>query len=130
TETVMLLPVDLLAILSLGIFFSLNPLSFSGSWVVAGLSLKNYDITLLAGDLVQAVRLQDDGNHLPHILIGVTSALLAATGIIVALIKYNRKTREELTQEQPIGVFAKLSYHHFYLDQLYNYTFVRPTLLL
>ncbi|MBC5992612.1 NADH-quinone oxidoreductase subunit L [Pontibacter cellulosilyticus] len=130
TERVMLLPVILLAILSLGIFFSLNPLSFSGSWVVSGISLKNYSITLLADNLVQAVRLQDDANHWPHIVIGILSALLAATGIAIALIKYNRRTSEELLQERPTGAFAKLSYNHFYLDQLYNYTLVKPTLLL
>ncbi|MER2997948.1 NADH-quinone oxidoreductase subunit L [Pontibacter populi] len=130
TECVMLVPVVILAILSLGIFFSLNPLSFSGSWVTAGIGLNNMSLMLLAENLVQAVRLQDDTNHLPHILIGVASALLAAAGIAIALIKYNRKTSDDLVYEQPKGVFAKLSYNHFYLDQLYNYSLVQPTLLL
>ncbi|WP_299821105.1 NADH-quinone oxidoreductase subunit L [uncultured Pontibacter sp.] len=130
TERIMLVPVLLLAILSMGIFFSLNPLSFSGSWVVQGISLKNHAITLLAENLVQAVRLQDDANHLPHILIGVASALLATVGIAIALATYNSRTSEELLQERPSGAFAKLSYNHFYLDQLYRFTFVRPALLL
>ncbi|GAB3204358.1 NADH-quinone oxidoreductase subunit L [Pontibacter aydingkolensis] len=130
TERVMLVPVILLAILSLGIFFSLNPLVFKGSWVVEGISLKNYDIALLADNLVQTVRLQDDSNTLPHILIGIASALLAAAGIAIALAKYNRKTSEELLQEQPTSTFSRLSYNHFYLDQLYHYTFVTPILLL
>jgi len=130
TARVMLVPVLILAVLSLGIFFSLNPLSFSYSWVVNGISLENSSIKLLADNLVQAVTLQDNGNHLVHIIIGVASALLAAAGIAIALIVYNRKTSEELFQEQPTGTFAKLSYNHFYLDQLYNNTLVRPTLLL
>ncbi|MEJ8803490.1 NADH-quinone oxidoreductase subunit L [Pontibacter sp. H249] len=130
TERVMLVPVIILAILSLGIFFSLNPLSFSGSWVVEGISLKKFDIISLADNLVQAVRLQDESNRLPHIVIGVLSAFLATGGIAIALAKYNRRTDEQLLQEQPTGAFAKLSYHHFYLDQLYSHTFVKPTLLL
>ncbi|MBB6612388.1 NADH-quinone oxidoreductase subunit L [Pontibacter sp. Tf4] len=130
TERVMLAPVLLLAILSLGIFFSLNPLSFSGSWVVNGVSLDNASLKLLADNLVQAVTLQDDSNHLEHIVIGVVSALLAAAGIVAALVVYNRKTSEELLQEQPTGTFARLSYNHFYLDRIYNRTLIQPALLL
>ncbi|MEJ8755925.1 NADH-quinone oxidoreductase subunit L [Pontibacter sp. H259] len=128
TETVMLLPVDILAILSLGIFFSINPLSFSGSWVIAGIGLENLSLKLLAEDLVQSIRLQDDANHLPHILIGVGSALLATIGIAIALIKYNRKTSEQLVNEQPDSTFARLSYNHFYLDTFFQTTFVKPAL--
>lgn len=126
TERVMLVPVMLLAVLSLGIFFSLNPLSFSSSWVVTGISLKNLSLDLLAGNLVQAVTLQDDANHLPHILIGVFSALLAAAGIIVALFQYNRKTSEQLLHEQPTTAFERLTYNHFYLDSFFRTGFVKP----
>ena len=130
TERVMLVPVIVLAILSLGIFFSLNPLSFKGSWVVEGISLRHQSLVLLAEKLVQAVRLQDDANHLPHMVIGVASALLASAGIALALARYNRKTDEQLLQEQPGSAFSKLSYYHFYLDQFYHQVFVRPTLAL
>ncbi|HEY4651994.1 MAG TPA: NADH-quinone oxidoreductase subunit L, partial [Pontibacter sp.] len=126
TERVMLLPVILLAVLSLGIFFSLNPLSFSSSWVVNGISIKHLSLTLLAESLVQAVTIQDNANHLPHILIGVASALLAAAGIIVALVQYNRKTSAQLLREQPATTFARSSYNHFYLDTFFRATFVRP----
>ncbi len=128
TERAMLVPVIALAILSLGIFFSLNPLSFSSSWVVEGISLKHSSMTLLADELVQAVTLQDAANHLPHIIIGMVSALLAATGIIVSLVKYNRKISEQLLHEQPTTAFAKLSCNHFYLDTFFNAAFVRPAL--
>ncbi|WP_242928509.1 NADH-quinone oxidoreductase subunit L [Pontibacter vulgaris] len=128
TGRVMLVPVVILAILSLGIFFSLNPLSFKGSWVVEGISLKSLSLTLLAQKLVQTVTIQDDANHLPHIVIGVTSALLAAFGIAVALIKYNRKTSEQLVSEQPNSTFVRLSFNHFYLDTFFHITFVKPAL--
>ena len=130
TERVMLVPVLVLAILSLGIFFSLNPLVFKGSWVVEGISLKYQAVTLLAENLVQNVVLQDEANHWPHIIIGIVSAFLAATGIALALGSYNKRTDEQLLTEQPQGVFARLSYHHFYLDQVYESIFVKPALLL
>jgi NADH-quinone oxidoreductase subunit L len=128
TERVMLIPVVLLATLSLGIFFSLNPLSFSGSWVVNGIGLENFLPGLLADNLVQAITIQDNGNHLVHIVIGVASALLAIVGIAIALIKYNRKTSEQLAGEQLNSTFARLSYNHFYLDTFFNTTFVKPAL--
>ncbi|MDX5482950.1 MAG: NADH-quinone oxidoreductase subunit L, partial [Hymenobacteraceae bacterium] len=131
-ERVMLLPVILLALLSLGIFFSLNPMSFSASWVVQGVRLQNLTGggALLSDVLLQAVRAQDEANRLEHIIIGVASALLATGGIAMALSRYNRKTGEELLQEQPKGALGRLSYHHFYLDQLYSRAFIRPALLL
>src|SRR5690606_71705 len=64
-EGVMLLPVILLAILSMGIFFSLNPLNFSDSWVLSGVNLGGITnrTTLLAEGLMQQVMLQNTGNE-------------------------------------------------------------------
>ncbi|WP_439881902.1 NADH-quinone oxidoreductase subunit L [Pontibacter sp. MBLB2868] len=131
-ERVMLLPVVLLAILSLGIFFSINPLNFSDSWVVQGIGLQQLLPTgvLLSGGLVPEIVLQNEANHFLHIIFGVLSALLAATGVILALIHYNRKTEEFLVHETPQGAFARFTFHHFYLDSLYSNYFVKPTLLL
>ncbi|MFD2513398.1 NADH-quinone oxidoreductase subunit L [Pontibacter locisalis] len=131
-ERVMALPVILLGLLSLGIFFSLNPLSFSDSWVVKGIHL-NILLpvkALLSNRFVEAVMLKDEGNHVIHIIIGVLSAMLALAGIVLALIRYNRKTALELLQQEPKSSVARLSYNHFYLDVFYNKAFVRPALLL
>ncbi|MHC2990608.1 proton-translocating NADH-quinone oxidoreductase subunit L [Pontibacter sp. HJ8] len=131
-ERVMLLPVVVLAIFSLGIFFSVNPLSFTGSWVMQGISLNTLtpDGALLAGRLVQAVAVQDAANQTAHLVIGALSALLGVAGIALAIRKYSSLSEEALRQEVPKGAFARLSYHHFYLDGFYHALLVKPTLLL
>ncbi|MFD3000545.1 NADH-quinone oxidoreductase subunit L [Pontibacter toksunensis] len=131
-ERVLALPVVLLAILSLGVFFSLNPFSFSSSWVMQGIGLERLAVggALLADVLLQAVVAQDEANRIAHLVIGVLSALLGVAGIGLALGRYRNKSDDALLQEQPRSAFARLSYNHFYLDQFYSKIFVKPTLLL
>jgi len=131
-ENVMVLPVILLAILSLGIFFSLNPLSISSSWFLQGIGLKasGTHYTLLADKLVQAVKVQHEANHTLHIAFGVLSTLLAVAGISFAIYKYKTKTGEALRQESIQSLFARISYHQFYLNKVYTFAFVKPMLLL
>ncbi|QCR23022.1 NADH-quinone oxidoreductase subunit L [Pontibacter sp. SGAir0037] len=130
-EWVMALPVILLGLLSLGFFFSLNPLSFAGSWVMHGVGLeqlanKSY---LLSNKLLEAIKVQDAGNHTAHLLIGVLSAVLGVAGIGIAISKYKKASSERILQEQPQIAFAKLSFNHFYLDHFYQLAFVRPAML-
>ena len=129
-ERVMLIPVLVLAVLSLAFFFSLNPLSFAGSWVMQGVGLKqlSQEGALLASSLVDAVILQDAANGMAHLMIGLLSALLGIAGIAIAFGRYSGKSREALLQEQPRGTFAQLSYQHFYLDAVYDKLLVRPVL--
>ncbi|WP_241739257.1 NADH-quinone oxidoreductase subunit L [Pontibacter beigongshangensis] len=131
-ELVMLVPVVLLAVLSLGVFFSLNPLDFAGSWLLQGLNLHLLaaDARPLADGLLQAVVEQDKANHVAHVLFAVLAVALGVSGGGYAMIKYRNKTREMLLQEQPQSTFGKLSYHHFYLDQLYYKAFVKPATVL
>ncbi|SIT93530.1 NADH-quinone oxidoreductase subunit L [Pontibacter indicus] len=129
-ERVMLIPVALLAVLSLGIFFSLNPLSFAGSWVMQGVGLQQLpqEGALLAGSLVEAVTLQDAANATAHLVIGLLSALLGLAGIALAIGRYKSKSSEALLQEQPRTALARLSYQHYYLDAVYDKLLVRPVL--
>ncbi|MCJ8164892.1 NADH-quinone oxidoreductase subunit L [Pontibacter sp. E15-1] len=131
-ERVMALPVVLLAVLSLGVFFSLNPFSFSNSWVLQGISLPQLaaDGTQLAADLLRAVALQDEANHTVHLVIGLLSAALGVAGIGLAIGRYKSKPSGALLQEQPQSAFARLSFNHFYLDPLYAKVFVQPTVFL
>jgi len=131
-ESVMALPVILLAILSLGIFFSLNPFSFTASWLMQGVSLTNIAAApaLLAESLVQQVSIQDAANHTAHTVIGVVSALLGILGIAWAIFKYRSKTSESLLMDEPKGALAWLSYRHFYLDKVYHHAFVAPVLII
>ncbi|MCX2741761.1 NADH-quinone oxidoreductase subunit L [Pontibacter anaerobius] len=130
-ERVMALPVIILAILSLGIFFSLNPLSFGSSWLMQGISIGKLSTSyILSDELVQAVKLQDAANSTLHIVFGVLSTLLGAAGISWAILKYRNKAREQLQQEEPQGRLARLSQRHFGLNEFYDRTFVQPTLAL
>ncbi|WP_347156436.1 NADH-quinone oxidoreductase subunit L [Pontibacter chitinilyticus] len=131
-EWVMALPVILLGMLSLGIFFSLNPLHFSGSWLLQGIGIEKLvsGKALLAGDLLQAVRVQDEANHTAYLLFGIVSALLGMLGIALAINKYKNRTGAELLQEAPKSAISRFSYHHFYLDRFYRQAFIQPTLLL
>jgi len=130
-ERVMALPVLLLGILSLGIFFSLNPLRFGSSWLMEGIGLgATTQHTLLADGLLQAVTAQDEASHTAHLVIGILSALLGVAGIGLAVGRYKNKRCEELKNEQPQSAWARLSYQHFYLDQLYDKILIKPTLLL
>jgi NADH-quinone oxidoreductase subunit L len=131
-ERVMALPVILLAILSIGVFFSLNPLSFSSSWVMNGIGLERITTAgaLLADNLLRTVAAQDEANHTAHLVIGALSALLGVAGVGLAIIIYKRKSGKALQQEVPQGAFGRLSFNHFYLDQFYQKTFVQPTQLL
>jgi NADH-quinone oxidoreductase subunit L len=131
-EQVMLVPVVLLAVLSLGIFFSLNPFSFAGSWVMQGIGIAklSQEGALLANNLIQSVVAQDAANQTAHVVIGTLSALLGLAGIAIAIGRYRGKGNEALLQEQPSGALARLSYNHFYLDGMYAAVLVRPVLWL
>ncbi|MFD1185371.1 NADH-quinone oxidoreductase subunit L [Pontibacter rugosus] len=130
-EHVMALPVILLAILSLGIFFSPNPLNFGSSWLLQGISMDKLNgSTVLSDALLQAVKAQDEANHTLHIVFGVLSTLLGIAGISWAMLKYKNRTSQQLQQEAPRSRIAVLSHHHFYLNELYHKAFVQPTLLL
>ncbi|WP_051364300.1 NADH-quinone oxidoreductase subunit L [Pontibacter actiniarum] len=130
-EHVMALPVILLAILSLGIFFSLNPLNFGSSWLMQGISLDKLNgSAILSGALLQAVKAQDAANHTLHIVFGVLSTLLGIAGISWAILKYKSRSSQQLQQEAPRSRIAVLSHNHFRLNELYHKAFVQPTLLL
>ncbi len=131
-ESVMALPVLVLGLLSLGIFFSLNPLSFTDSWLMRGVSLGSLTVEapFLAQNLLQRVAEQDAANGTAHFVIGILSALLGAAGIAIAVGKYRGATQADPLQEEPKGAFARLSYNHFYLDSLYAVAFVRPALVM
>ncbi|GHA77867.1 NADH-quinone oxidoreductase subunit L [Pontibacter akesuensis] len=130
-ERVMALPVILLAILSLGIFFSLNPLNFSSSWLLQGISLSRLsNSAILSEGLLQAVRAQDEANHTLHIIFGVLSTLLALVGISWAVLKYKNSTSQQLLQVRPKYKLAQLSHNQFQLNEFYQRAFVQPSLLL
>jgi NADH-quinone oxidoreductase subunit L len=130
TRAVMLIPVILLGILSIGIFFSFNPINFSESWILHGVSLKGFPLqtNILSEDLINQLQVQHGTESSAHLAIGFVSTILACAGVGLALVLYKRKSSESLLYEKPESVFAKLSHHHFYLDQFYQAAFVNTVL--
>jgi NADH-quinone oxidoreductase subunit L len=130
TRAVMLIPVILLGILSVGIFFSFNPINFSESWILHGVSLKGFALqtNILSEDLIQQLGVQHGTESSAHLAIGFVSTILACAGVGLALVLYKRKSSKSLLYEKPESVFAKLSHHHFYLDQFYQAAFVNTVL--
>lgn len=131
-ETVMALPVIVLAVLSVHIFFSLNPLSFSDSWVLNGISLVNIPdrATLLAEAFVQQVNTKDEANSTAHLVIGILSAVLSIIGIGLAILAYKNRSSASLLMDGPDSKLSRAFHQHFYLDQFYQAAFVKPVLFL
>lgn len=67
--------------------------------------------------------------HLDHRTEYILMAVSAAGAIIMAVVAYRRyavKGAVPAPDDAPRGALAKLSYHKFYVDELYNTLFVRP----
>ncbi len=131
-ERVMLVPVIVLAILSLGLCFSLNPLSISNSWFLQGISLQaaSANYTLLAQNLVQQVLIQTETNHIWHVVFGVVTTLLALAGISAAIYRYKNVKSADLWKQKPRRALANVTHHQFYLNEIYTFAISKPTLQL
>ncbi|MDQ4142058.1 MAG: NADH-quinone oxidoreductase subunit L, partial [Bacteroidota bacterium] len=134
TSYYMLVPVILLSVLALSIFYAVNPLDAGASWVMAGISLSNLNPQkfLLSGSLLNQL------NHSAHSPIHLYTALLSVTAILVgAGIAWRRfrgnlinsAVTYELSALPPQGL-PRLVYHNFYLDKIYEIFLVRPVLWL
>jgi NADH-quinone oxidoreductase subunit L len=103
----MKLPIGILAILSVFIFFSLNPIDAAHGWFLANISLQ----TRQAAD------------HSWHTFTVITSTLVAITGLALAYVATGN-TRI------PRPFFLKnVSLHNWYLEDIYRALFVRTGLL-
>lgn len=130
----LLYPVLLLSALSLAFFFSGNPFSFAGSWVLQGLSwqqLPGSGAGLPAALLQGVARVLADHAYIGLATAGLSVAL-ALAGIAGGWRSYRRaQQRGQLGQiRPPAGPFTRLAYHHFYLDAFFLKVFVYPFLAL
>ncbi len=140
---VMRIPLVLLAVLSLGIIFSLNPLNVHGSWL---LSLFNHE-SFLTSSLRNLV-LPTHQDSMNGYLIPVLSVLMSGIGIAIAYMQFRQKQafrkldfrnqlpniRERFARDlkaiQPILFFYHLSVNNWYLDRLYERMVAAPLLTL
>jgi len=129
----LLIPVLLLAVLSLAFFFSQNPFHYTNSWVIQGLSrlqLPFATTSITAGSIEKVSLLLYQSSYI-GIGTAVGSVLLGCLGIFLAWMSYKSFIQKGLIQEVlPANTFSKLALNHFYLDVIYGRFLISPFLLL
>ena len=125
------LPLIVLSILSLGIVFSVNPFSNTSSWVLQGLMqqerLSSQFINNEVFQLHELVVLK--GEEL-HLVIAIVSIVMALAGIIIGLNLYSFRKGLSTLPPSLFGsknVLYNLSFKNWYLDKIYDRTFVAGT---
>jgi NADH-quinone oxidoreductase subunit L len=113
------LPLALLALLSIGFFYSFNPLSIEGSWLVSFLS----DNSLLK-QAHGTLAIPTGGLHITAIVLSLVSVLV---GLGISWQYFGKKsaviTKEQSTSSSWV---QGLSVNSFYLDAIYDKILVLP----
>jgi len=120
----------LLAVLSLGLVWSFNPIDFSASWFLLAIEIPqiispNFN-ELWQSDLV-SLSTQN------HLIVSSLSIGLVIVGILLSYFIYRPEGKYASTYfKRPIaiGFFRKLSYYNWYLDPLYFNAVQQPVLRL
>jgi len=127
----MKIPMAILAILSFGIVFAVNPFASEGSWFLQGIE----PVALVTPNPFQTFDSNDVLRNLMvfvsqdfHLYVSVGSTILASVGILLSLYFYNPKKFSR--QPEPPGILARLSYQNWYLDEMYEKVFINPTIKL
>jgi NADH-quinone oxidoreductase subunit L len=103
----MKLPMGILATLSVFIFFSANPFDAAQGWFLTTIHLPGPQTT----------------SDSWHLFTGITSALLAITGLLIAYVTTGN------TRIPRPAFLRNVSLHNWYLEDIYRGVFVRPGLL-
>ncbi|MFC5271952.1 NADH-quinone oxidoreductase subunit L [Adhaeribacter terreus] len=124
---IMLVPVILLALLSLATFYAVNPFNAESGWLYGSQHL----IKQLPNMLPKAIA----GNHEIHLYTAILSTILALAGITFAWFKYRNLELKigrvaSAYPEEPINPVARFTFRQFYLDELYRFTILKPALKL
>ena len=115
TPVLMLIPIVILGALSLGFFFSANPIDGTQSWFTAAIAIPQAEVFV-------------EMMHHNHILVSVVSMLIALTGLFLAYLMYYKKSIV-ISDSNPLKKILKgLSLNHWYLDHIYHITLVNVTL--
>jgi NADH-quinone oxidoreductase subunit L len=125
----MQLPLLLLAFLSLGPLFSLNPFNSEASWLPASLptpqpALPGSAVTFEAANRLYEIQ---EAAHHYHSSTAWLSVILVMAGLVVAYLVYylfNGRGEYYTTGSRPSGVLGRLSARNWHLDELYEKTFI------
>ncbi len=125
----MQVPLLLLAFLSLGPIFSINPFNSEGSWLLTSLPEPAPAVPGSAVTYEAANRLYElkEAAHHYHSSSAVVSVILAVSGLIVAWLVYylfNGRGQHYSVNHQPAGNLWRVSNRNWYLDHLYRNTVI------
>ena len=123
----MLIPVVLLALLSLASFFAVNPFNAQSGWLYGAIQLLPQLPNMLPKVLAE--------NHEIHVYTAVLSIVLALSGIALAWFKYRNLELKigrvaSAYPAEPLNPVARFTFRQFYLDELYRFAFIKPALKL
>lgn len=123
----MLVPVVLLALLSLGSFFVRNPVEATSGWL--------YGNQKLMPQLTNLLTANQPENEQIHTFTAILSTVLALAGLTWAGFRYwNIRLKVGLEASayspEPLNPVARFIFRQFYLNELNNRIFVKPAKLL
>lgn len=126
---IMRVPMIVLAVLSLGIVYSWNPLDGSASWVT---HIIFTPLLAVPGDysyLEQLPMLKHAWHHIASYI--AIFLALSGTGIAYLVFKPGSKAANQYHTAGPYrSFFMKLSFQHWYMDHIYQYLVIRPVMKL
>jgi len=126
---VMIAPLGILAAFSTFLFYvlpSVNPFSTHGwlqSLITKPATVAGESTTAAAEELGHVLHLA----HEPAMLISISAAVL---GILLAYLFYQRKVLDARAWAQRLSPLYQLSYHKYYMDEIYSKIIVQPFLAL
>jgi NADH-quinone oxidoreductase subunit L len=113
----LLIPIVLLALLSVAFFFSLNPFNAESGWLYG------------QGKLFASTTDHHVQNHSIHLLTGIFSTMLALSGIGLAWWQYKKQLIVPAANSLSDGSqnwFARLTFKQFYLNEVLGLLFLKP----
>lgn len=129
SPVLMTIPLLVLAALSTGFIFSLNPLQGDMSWILSRLTVPTLATPVDFRFYSELVLLSDRW----HSTASGLATGLAVTGLLLAYSVYRpngRFVRAYYKSGQSNNFIRNISYHNWYLDRIHYYLFTRPTLKL
>jgi len=124
---VMTVPMGILAVLSIYIFYvlpSLNPFGAEGWFTM----LVTKPMTVAGAHTAEVAEHFAHLLHNTHLPAMILSLVMAFTGIVLSYLFYLRKTLKADRWADAISPLYRLSFNKFYMDEIYNNGLVRPFL--
>lgn len=125
-------PLIILALLSFGFVFSINPFSTSSSWIMAGVTHHDMLLIQFIDNEVYALLQVIIGKYEDlHFIISIFAVVMTLVGIAIGIHLYRFQKQVLEIAPASLGaqnVFHRISLNNWYLDRIYRKVFVRGLL--